>query len=673
MAQGSDLSARAVAEGATRAAAEGATRATAEGDDGEGERLRAALQDAHIPTLLLTLHQLTGEARWLAERFRPTRARGMDDHDTGGLSADAQADVRAGAYEAISAWRAGRLPPPSPLAPEQIPALLGFALHDDVPARYGELLAEEIGARSRHVRVTGSAAEAGLDVLVIGAGMAGLNLAIELERSGVPYTVLEKNAEVGGTWLENHYPGCGVDTPSHLYCFSFAQRPGWLQYYAARGQLAAYFEELTDEFGLREHIRFGAEVEDAAWDAGAARWTVTVRDAGGRTERLSARVLVSAVGHFNRPKLPVIPGLETFPGPCMHTARWVDGTPVEGRRVAVVGTGASSMQLVPALAGLASHVTVFQGSRQWVIPSPNHGRPVSEGVRYLLGHVPFYAGWYRLWHFWRFGDRVHPALRVDPHYPEAHLGLAVSELNARHRRALTRYAEAELADRPDLLERVIPDYPPYARRPLFDHGWYRAIARDDVELVEGRVVAVDGSTLITADGARHQADVLALATGFHTLDLLDPIEITGRSGRTLRETWGEEEARAYLGITVADFPNLFILFGPNTNTGHGGSAFLTTEMQVRYVAGILAAMAERDLASVECRQSVYDRYAAEVDAALESTVYSHPRAHGYYRNRNGRIIGSSPWEYIEYWRRTRTPDLSDYSLVYRDIGDHPGT
>ena len=341
--------------------------------------------------------------------------------------------------------------------------------------------------------------------------------------------------------------------------------------------------------------------------------------------------------------------------------------------MAVVGTGASSMQLVPALAGVAARVTVFQGSRQWVIPSPNHGRAVSEGVRYLLEHVPFYAGWYRLWHFWRFGDRVHPALRVDPLYPDAHLGLAVSEINARHRRALMRYAEAELADRPELLERVIPDYPPYARRPLFDHGWYRAIARDDVELVEGRVVAVDGSTLITAEGTRYDADVIALATGFHTLELLDPIEITGRSGRTLRETWGEEEARAYLGITVADFPNFFILFGPNTNTGHGGSAFLTTEMQVRYVAGMLAAMAERDLASVECRQPAYDRYADEVDAALEATVYSHPRAHGYYRNRNGRIIGSSPWEYIEYWQRTRTPDLGDYSLVYRDIGDRTGT
>ena len=624
------------------------------------EDLREALEEAHLPTLLLVLHQLTGEVRWLTDRYAPTRARGMEDHDSAGLPDALQQEIRDAAYTAIASSLGGangalRLP-----SPEELPGLLGFALHDEIPVAYAELLAEEFGILPRAVTPGGDPRAAGVDVLVIGAGMAGINIAIELQRAGVPFTVIEKNDAVGGTWLENHYPGCGVDTPSHLYSFSFAQRPDWEKYYAARGQLAQYFDDLAHEYQLFDRITFGSTVVRAEWGEDEARWAVLVRDSNGVEEMLHPRVLVSAVGHFNAPKIPPIAGLETFPGPAMHTARWDHGVETAGKRVAVIGTGASAMQLVPALAGSAATVTVFQGSRQWVIPSPNHGREISPAVRYLLANVPFYRQWYRLWNFWRFGDRVHPALLVDPAYPEAGKGLAVSEVNARHRRALERYAFEELGADEELFATCIPDYPPYARRPLFDHGWYRAVSRDDVELVEGRVVEVHGSTLLTADGRAFEADVIALATGFQTLDLLGSVTLAGRSGRTLREQWGEEEARAYLGITVADFPNFFILFGPNTNTGHGGSAFLTTEMQVRYTMKMIAAMIDRQLTSVEVRREVYDAYAAEVDAALARTVYSHSKAHGYYRNKHGRIIGSSPWKYLEYWQRTSDPKLTEY-------------
>jgi 4-hydroxyacetophenone monooxygenase len=321
------------------------------------------------------------------------------------------------------------------------------------------------------------------------------------------------------------------------------------------------------------------------------------------------------------------------------------------------------MQIVPAMAGDAERVLVFQRGRHWVVPHPNMRRPVSPATQYLLEHVPFYAEWYRLRQFWRFGDRLHPALRVDPDFaaPER----AVSETNDRHRRYLVRYIETELEGRPDLIEASIPDYPVYARRPLIDHGWYRTIRRDDVELIQGGVTAVRGSTVVTGDGREFDVDVLVFATGFKTLEMLGPLEVVGRSGRTLRQAWGED-ARAYLGLTVPDFPNLFVLFGPNTNTGHGGSAFLTTEMQVRYVMKMLVAMTERGLASVECRQDVYDDYDAELTAALGKLVYTHPKVHGYYRNSKGRIIGSNPWEYVDYWRRTLTPDLDDFEVSPRE-------
>jgi len=622
--------------------------------------LRDALLDANIPTLLLALAQLTGDHRWLRDPYRPTAPRGLDDHDSGGLPDAIQAEIRAAALQAVTAWREGRLEPGPTPSPEQVAAWLEIALAEPVDRAYGELLAEEMGACPRDTEFTTVPTSEQLRVLVIGAGMSGLCSAIKLKQAGVAFTILEKNADVGGTWLENNYPGCGVDTPSHLYSFSFARRSTWDGYFARRDQLAGYFEELALEHELHDDIEFDTEVLSARWDAHAGCWHVQVRRGDGARETLSATVLMSAVGHFNRPSIPPIEGLETFAGPCMHTARWDKDVQLEGKRVVVVGSGASAMQIVPAVAGVAEKLTVIQRSRQWAIPHPNVGRAVTAGVQHLLEQFPFYGAWYRLRQFWRFGDRLHPALQVDPAYHDP--DHAVNATNASHRAYLERYITTELNGRPDLIELSLPDYPAYGKRPLIDHGWYRTIRRDDVELLEGSVESVDGSTIVLADGRALEADVLILATGFKTLEMLGPIEITGRSGRTLRETWGDDDGRAYLGVTVPDFPNFFMIFGPNTSTGHGGSAFLTTEFQVRYVMELLAEMAARDLRCVECRPEVYNAYNAELDNALARTVWTHPRVTNYYRNSSGRIVGTSPLSYLDYWGRTRRPQLEDFMV-----------
>jgi 4-hydroxyacetophenone monooxygenase len=622
--------------------------------------LRAALQDANIPTLLLALAQLTGDERWLSDPYRPTAPRGLEDHDSAGLDAGLQDEVRAAAFDAFTEWRAGRLQPAPMPAPAKVAAMLEISLAEPVDPRYGELLAEEMGAAPRDAEFTTVPTAAQLDVCVIGAGMSGICAAIKLKQAGVAFTVLEKNAGVGGTWLENRYPGCGVDTPSHLYSFSFAHRSTWNGYFADRDQLAEYFEDLADEYALREHVQFETDVLEARWDEDNARWRLQVRRADGSEETVTARVLISAVGHFNRPSIPPIEGLDSFAGPCMHTAQWDRDVDLAGKRVAVVGTGASAMQVVPALAGVASRLLVFQRSRQWAIPHPNVGRSVTPGVQLLLDEFPFYGSWYRLRQFWRFGDRLHPALQLDRSYEDP--DYAVNATNASHRRYLTKYINRELDGRPDLAERSVPDYPAYGKRPLIDHGWYRSIRRDDVELIEGSVASVSGNTVVTEDGRSFEADALVLATGFKTLEMLGPLTVIGRAGRSLRETWGEDDARAYLGMTVPEFPNFFMLFGPNTSTGHGGSAFLTTEFQVRYVMGVLAEMSARGLRSTECRREVHDAYNAELDDALSQTVWTHPRVTNYYRNKAGRIVGTSPLSYLDYWTRTRAPDLDDYEL-----------
>jgi 4-hydroxyacetophenone monooxygenase len=307
----------------------------------------------------------------------------------------------------------------------------------------------------------------------------------------------------------------------------------------------------------------------------------------------------------------------------MHTARWRHDVELAGKRVAVIGTGASAMQLVPSIAPVAERVTVFQRSPQWGIPHPNHRRSVSAGTQLLMREVPFYLGWYRLRLVWTFGDR------------------------------------------PELLSKCVPDYPPYGKRPLLDNGWFETMTRDDVELVTDSVAEIRPASVVTEAREEFPADVLVLATGFQALRVLAPMEIHGRSGRTLREVWGEDDARAYLGITVPDFPNMFCLLGPNTFAGHGGSGVLTIELGMRYVMEMLATMLEQRIASVECRQGVHDSYNAELDEALGQTIWAYPGMTTYYRNSRGRIVVPMPWTNIDYWHRTRRPQLEDYILVAR--------
>lgn len=623
--------------------------------------LRRALQAANLPTLILVLHQLTGDPRWLEPPYRPSRPKGLDDQDDAGLPSAIQDDIRTAAFDAITQSWAGTLPAVAPPTPSRLAEMLAISLAEQVRPEYGELLAEEMGFLSREVAIDPTVDRTGFAVVVVGAGIAGINLGIMLKKAGVPFTILEKNHEVGGTWLENRYPGCGVDTPSHLYSYSFAQSSSWSSYFGKRDEVEAYLTTLAREHELYEHIVFGCEVTEAVWDGQHSQWHVHFRAEDGVVREVSGSAFISAVGHFNRPSVPAVPGIDSFPGPALHTAQWDPALNLTGKKVAVVGSAASAMQFVPAIAGTASKVTVFQRSRQWAVPHPNIKRSVEPDVQWLLQNVPHYAGFYRLRQFWRFGDRLHPALQIDPSFDDP--DFAVNAANAAHRRFLTSYIAAQLDGRPDLIEASTPDYPAYGKRPLIDHGWYEAIRRDDVQLVEGGLQEVRGSELISADGQGHECDVIVWATGFETLRILGPLQVRGRDGASLHEAWGADDARAYLGVTVPGFPNFFMLFGPNTNTSHGGSAFLTMEMQVRYVMQLIKAMLEDNIDSLECRPGVYDEYNAQVDHALEATVWTHPKVTNYYRNSRGRIVGTSPWEYVEYWRRTRTADLGDFTIV----------
>lgn len=627
------------------------------------DELDTALSEANLPILLASAALITGDDRWVSPPFVPTAPPDLGDHDDGGFDDATRKGIREEIAAVLRGWRDGtqRLPVEPP-DPTRLARILGTTLAEEVPDEYGVLIGEEMGLYARH---TTPEAPVGPDfrVVIIGAGISGLAMAVRLAQAGIDYVIIEKNHAVGGTWHENVYPGCAVDTPSFLYALSFDPNPDWSRYFAPQKELAGYWQSLAERLGVKRHIRFGVEARTAAYDERNATWTVTTTGPGNTEETLVANVLVTAVGLLNTPSVPPIPGLSDFDGPVHHTARWDSDLDLTGKRLAVIGTGASAMQLVPASAGTAGKVTVFQRTAQWAMPHPLQKAEVTSAKRFLNRHVPFYLAWYRARLFWRMGDKVWGLLQVDPDYPQ--LGRAINKGNDRLRAYLTAYIERELEGRPDLLAKSLPDYPPYGKRLLIDNGWFKTLRRDDVELVTEGIESVTSKGVRTTDGIEHEVDVIAVATGFKATDVLASVEIRGRDGKTLKETWGKDDGRAHLGITVPGFPNLFCLYGPNTNTGHGGTVIAGTEMQVQHVSALIAAILDRRLASIEVKQEAYDAYNAELDEALSRTVWHFGGTSTYYRNDAGRIVTNSPWKYVDYWRRVHEPRLDEFRLTLR--------
>jgi 4-hydroxyacetophenone monooxygenase len=319
------------------------------------------------------------------------------------------------------------------------------------------------------------------------------------------------------------------------------------------------------------------------------------------------------------------------------------------------------MQLVPAIAGVAAHVTVFQRSPQWAVPNAELDRAVSAETQWLLAQLPFYSGWYRYREFWQWNDHIHPTLQIDPDWP--HQDRSINALNESHRVFLTEHITRTLEGRPDLIAKCLPTYPPYGKRGLMDAGWFATMRRDDVSLVTEPVTAIRPGGLVTADGAEHAADVIAYATGFHAQKMLWPMDVHGRDG-TIREAWGDDDPRAYLGIAIPGFPNFFTLYGPNTNLGHGGSVVFHTELQVRYTMGLICAMVEGGISAAEVRAEVCAEYNDRLDEAHSRMIWSHRGMDTWYRNAKGRIVTNSPWRLADYWRMTREPDLSEYHLEH---------
>jgi 4-hydroxyacetophenone monooxygenase len=450
-----------------------------------------------------------------------------------------------------------------------------------------------------------------------------------------------------------------VDSPNHTYSYSFEPND-WPAHFSDQEALLGYFRRVAREYGVHGAIRFGTEVEEATFDEATATWRVTVsRD--GQREVLHANALISAVGQLNRPRLPEIPGMDTFRGAAFHSACWDHGVSLAGKRVAVIGTGASAFQFVPRIAEEASQVTVFQRTPPWMSPTPEYFQEIPREKHWLLNHVPYYARWYRFWMFWRTSEGLLEHVRRDPDWnDQAH---SVSARNDELRRLLTAYLSNLCDDDRALLDKCVPDYPPAAKRMLRDDGTYlRALKRDNVRLVTDPLARITETGLATQADEQIDADVIIYGTGFHADRFLWPMRIRGRDGVELHDQW-QGDPRAYLGIAVPGFPNLFCCYGPNTNIVVNGSIIFFSECEVRYILGCIALLLTRDQAAMECRRDVHDAYNREIDAGNAEMAWGAPNVSSWYKNAQGRVTQNWPFTLREFWDRTRSPNPDDYQFV----------
>lgn len=491
-----------------------------------------------------------------------------------------------------------------------------------------------------------------VEVAIIGAGMSGICMARQLLAAGIESVlILEKSPAAGGTWHDNTYPGACCDVASHLYSYSFRLNPDWSRIYSPQTEINAYFADCIEDFGLRSHIRYSTPVDSAHYDEQSQHWLL--QNASGLSIR--ARFLVSGVGQLSQPAIPDFPGLDRFAGPAFHSARWDHSVDLAGKRVAVIGNAASAIQFIPHLAAQASEVLVFQRSANYVLPRGN--RCYSALERRLFKRSPTLMRLYRYTHFW-INESIFPL------FVAGNLFRRFSTWVAR------RKIVSQVAD-PQLAQRLLPDYPLGCKRILISDDYYQTLVQEHVHLITRPVQRFDARGITVAAGSgevedigeeHHDVDLVVFGTGFQTQNFLYPIEVVGRQALSLHQVW-QQGAEAYRGVCVAGFPNLFILYGPNTNLGHNSIIFMV-EQQVNYIVRALRYLRKSNAGVIEVREERAADYNQRLQKALRRTVW-YGSCNSWYRNEAGRIVNNWPHSTPGYWLHMRGFRPQDFSLQPR--------
>ena len=639
--------------------ADQATRPIAESDE---ELARLVAEMSPVALAATTVH-MTGRMDVLRAGTRP-RTPGFNGDVSGQLSEEEAARIRAEGLAAIKAWRDAGRPAPYRPSEAELREMTNFVVGMDLPDGYFPLVIEDMAYEAddprtfRWNRPVSSETKAHYPVLVIGAGMSGMLMGLRLRQADLPFTIIEKNESAGGTWFENQYPGLRVDVPSHSYSFSFTQDHPWPHLFSRQGELLRYFRSCVDRFGIADRIRYGIEVAGAQWDDRAEQWTVDLVHADGTRECATAKAVVSAVGFLNRPNQPVFKGMDSFKGEQFHRARWRNDVALDGKRVILIGSAATALQAIPPVAERAGHLAIFQRSAGWTRVSADYTREIRRGEQWAIDHLPFYAGWMRALVFnWSIDFRA-GIMQVDPSWPQSRQ--SVSPMNENVRQVLLKQMEEILGDRPDLMAKMTPDYPPFVKRPTVSNGnFFRAIKQPNVEVVTDAIDHVTEQGVVDATGRLHEADVIIYATGFQVQKFLTPMIVKGRGGVELNEFWRDRPG-GYLGIVIPKFPSFFMMYGPGTNLGHNGNLIFNSELQARYVCNCLRLMIEEGRESIEVREGVFEDYMERTGRELLKFVWSTDYGTTYFRNARGRVTTNSPWSLLEMWSWTSKADPAHF-------------
>lgn len=477
-----------------------------------------------------------------------------------------------------------------------------------------------------------------LKVAIIGSGFAGICMAIKLREAGIEdFEIFEKSDSLGGTWRDNTYPGSGCDVPSFLYQFSFEVKTDWSRKFAEHHEILDYMRHCARKYGLEPHIRYNTEIAEANWDETAARWRLRTRD--GR--EITTRVLVSGTGQLNRPFTPEIPGLNDFRGTMFHSARWNHEYDLTGKRIVVIGNGASALQFVPPIAQKVARLSLIARTPNWVVEKPDY--EYSRGQKEFFARHPILTRLYRWKIYWQH------ELRWPVFSRDSFLGRLTAKQGARD--------IARLVHDPRLREILTPKYAVGCKRILQSTDYFQALTRDNVEVIPTGIEKITANGVVLKDGRTIEADAIIFGTGFDSTGFLAPMKVTGRNGLDLNEAW-KDGAEAYLGVAVSGFPNFYILYGPNTNLGHNSIIFMI-ECQVGYIMQCLGRMREQKLRALDVRRDTMDSYNREVQAALGRTVWA-TGCSSWYKNESGRITNNWGYGTVWYWWKTRRPDWSAF-------------
>ena len=629
------------------------------------EFIRQSVEQADLPSLMVTLAVLTGDTSLIGPDVKPpvTPMR-VEIAPQGGMSKEMQEKAKRLATAALIAFRdsgqqGGGIPSAALLTqcmqyllPRDIDELrplleheMGFTKDPGAPEWTRESVAPGVKFR----------------VAVIGAGISGIAAGYRLQQTQLDFTMYEKNEDVGGVWWENRYPGCRLDTPNFAYSLSFAQKQDWPQQFSRQPEIQSYLATVASASGLKRHIRFGTEIDAMRFNEDSATWTLSVRDRSGVVTEEEFNAVITAVGILSRPSLPDIPGLDAFKGRIVHSAVWPDDLDLAGKRVAMVGTGASAFQIGPSIVDQVASLEIFQRSPPWMLPTPTYHDDIAPGMQWLLKHIPYYGRWLRFWQFCISIEGRLPLTAVEDDWDHP---VSVGRANEELRLGCLKWLATQYPDRPDLLEKMTPNYPPTSKRMLRDNGvWAAMLKKPHVELNTTAIEQFTPEGIRTKDGVLHAVDVVICATGFKASDFLAPMKITGSGGQELHRDCWDGDCRAYLGISVPGFPNLFMTAGPNTAVVINGSAIFSSECQVEYSLRAIRHLLETGQKAMNCKQAPFVDYNKWIDAGNLKRSWGSPRGNGWYKNAKGRASQTWPFGMLDYWNLTGRFKPEDYEFI----------